>query len=121
MPGAELPLVTALPFVALLLAIALAPLADTGIWEFRTMPRHYTFSRAMCWAAIDRGAMIAQALGETTIAAKWHAHSLEEREIVVARGYNERVGCFTQAFGGEHGDCAGVRSIGCGGRCAQRC
>ena len=40
-------------------AIALAPLADTGIWEFRTLPRHYTFSRAMCWAAIDRGALIA--------------------------------------------------------------
>jgi Na+/H+ antiporter NhaD/arsenite permease-like protein len=33
MPGAELPLVTALPFVALLLAIALAPLAAPRWWH----------------------------------------------------------------------------------------
>jgi len=33
MPGAELPLVTALPFVALLLAIALAPLAAPKWWH----------------------------------------------------------------------------------------
>src|SRR3989440_2617140 len=33
MPGAELPLVTALPFVALLLAIALAPLAAPEWWH----------------------------------------------------------------------------------------
>src|SRR6266699_3396655 len=33
MPGAELPLVTALPFVALLLVIALAPLAAPGWWH----------------------------------------------------------------------------------------
>src|SRR5262249_21336270 len=79
-------------------AIVLAPLADTGIWEFRTMPRHYTFSRAMCWAAIDRGAMIAKALGEHHLAQRWHSLAIEERDLVVARGFSERVGCFTQSF-----------------------
>jgi GH15 family glucan-1,4-alpha-glucosidase len=85
-------------------AIALAPLADTGIWEFRELPRHYTFSRAMCWAAIDRGAMIAARFGEKELAARWTAVAREERDIVLRRGFNERVGCFTQALDGEAGD-----------------
>lgn len=89
-------------------AIALAPLADTGIWEFRTMPRHYTFSRAMCWAAIDRGAMIARALGEHALAERWARVAGEERATVLARGFNAQLGAFTQALDGEHGDAANL-------------
>jgi GH15 family glucan-1,4-alpha-glucosidase len=32
--------------------IATAHEPDTGIWEFRTMLRHHTFSRSICWAAV---------------------------------------------------------------------
>ncbi|MDX2089962.1 MAG: glycoside hydrolase family 15 protein [Kofleriaceae bacterium] len=89
-------------------AIALAPLADTGIWEFRTLPRHYTFSRAMCWVAVDRGARIAQKFGQTELAARWKAVAEEERAIILGRGYNPRIGCFTQALDGEAGDAANL-------------
>ncbi len=89
-------------------AIALAPLADTGIWEFRSLPRHYTFSRAMCWAAIDRGALIAQYFGRHEEAARWREIALEERRIVLERGYNERAGCFVQAFESDSGDAANL-------------
>ncbi|HEY4181642.1 MAG TPA: glycoside hydrolase family 15 protein [Kofleriaceae bacterium] len=89
-------------------AIALAPLADTGIWEFRTLPRHYTFSRAMCWAAIDRGARMAQRFGESKLAARWNAIANDEREIVLARGYNATIGAFTQSLDGEAGDAANL-------------
>lgn len=40
-------------------AIAVAGTPDTGIWEFRTTPVPQTFSSLMCWAAADRGAMVA--------------------------------------------------------------
>jgi GH15 family glucan-1,4-alpha-glucosidase len=89
-------------------AIALAPLADTGIWEFRTLPRHYTFSRAMCWVAVDRGARIAAKFGETELAARWRAVAEEERGIILARGYNARIGCFAQSLDGEAGDAANL-------------
>jgi len=89
-------------------AIALAPLADTGIWEFRTLPRHYTFSRAMCWAAVDRGARIASKFGESELAARWRAIAEEERAIILARGYNPRIGCFSQSLDGEAGDAANL-------------
>ena len=89
-------------------AIALAPLADTGIWEFRTLPRHYTFSRAMCWAAIDRGALIAARFGRPELAERWAAVAREERDIVLRRGFNPQLGCFTQALDGEHGDASNL-------------
>ncbi len=89
-------------------AIAIAPLADTGIWEFRTLPRHYTFSRAMCWAAIDRGAQIAAHFGDKDDAARWRAIADAERAILMTRGFNTQLKCFTQALDGEHGDAANL-------------
>jgi GH15 family glucan-1,4-alpha-glucosidase len=49
-------------------AIAAAPTEDTSIWEFRSMLRPYTFSRAMCWAAIHRGEAIARRFGRRELA-----------------------------------------------------
>jgi GH15 family glucan-1,4-alpha-glucosidase len=89
-------------------AIALAPLADTGIWEFRTLPRHYTFSRAMCWAAIDRGSLIASHFGYHELAARWRDIALAERHVVLERGFDPKAGCFVQAFESEAGDAANL-------------
>lgn len=85
-------------------AITLAPLPDTGIWEFRSMLRHYTFSRAMCWVAIARGARLARRLGRAALADKWERVADEERQVILTRGYNARLGFFTQALDGEHPD-----------------
>jgi GH15 family glucan-1,4-alpha-glucosidase len=89
-------------------AIALAPQPDTGIWEFRAMPRHYTFSRAMCWAAMDRGAAIARRLGHPDDAARWAAIASSEREVVLSRGFSAVHGCFTQALDGRWPDASNL-------------
>jgi GH15 family glucan-1,4-alpha-glucosidase len=89
-------------------AIELAPTPDTSIWEFRTLPRHYTFSRAMCWAAIDRGALIAAHFGRIEQANRWREIALQERHIVLERGYSARCGCFVQAFDSEAADAANL-------------
>ncbi len=89
-------------------AIVLAPQADTGIWEFRAMPRHYTFSRAMCWAAMDRGALLARRLGHADDAARWAALAAVEREVVLSRGYSELHASFTQALDGRWPDAANL-------------
>ncbi|EQD78565.1 glycosyl hydrolase, partial [mine drainage metagenome] len=31
---------------------------DSSIWEFRTEPRHYVYSKVMCWMGIDRAIKI---------------------------------------------------------------
>jgi GH15 family glucan-1,4-alpha-glucosidase len=89
-------------------AIAVAPEPDTGIWEFRTILRPYTFSRAMCWAAVHRGALIAERLGYHGQAARWDAIAASERAVVLERGYNARLGYFTQALDGEHPDASNL-------------
>ncbi|MBP9204450.1 MAG: glycoside hydrolase family 15 protein [Kofleriaceae bacterium] len=89
-------------------AIVLAPMPDTGIWEFRAIPRPYTFSRAMCWAAVQRGAEVATHLGHHDVAARWRTTADREREVVLARGFNPTLGAFTQALDGQHPDAANL-------------
>jgi GH15 family glucan-1,4-alpha-glucosidase len=89
-------------------AIVIAPQPDTGIWEFRTMLRPYTFSRAMCWAAIDRGAAIARRLGHTADADRWAIIAKQEREVVLTRGYSVEQRTFTQALDGKWADAANL-------------
>jgi GH15 family glucan-1,4-alpha-glucosidase len=85
-------------------AIEAAPTTDTSIWEFRTKHDVYTFSRAMCWVAIDRGARLAQRMGRPDLAERWGPIAEHERAEVLRRGYNERLGFFTQSLDGEHPD-----------------
>jgi GH15 family glucan-1,4-alpha-glucosidase len=98
------------PLIARLVedAITLAPENDTGIWEFRTMLRPYTFSRAMCWAAVQRGAKIARRLSRHTEAERWERIAAAEREVVLTRGFSARHGFFTQALDGSHPDASNL-------------
>ncbi len=89
-------------------AIRAAPELDTGIWEFRSLLRPYTFSRAMCWAAIHRGAELAQRTGRFEVAARWSKIAETERHIVISRGYNETKGYFTQALDGHFPDASNL-------------
>jgi GH15 family glucan-1,4-alpha-glucosidase len=85
-------------------AIETAAQPDTGIWEFRSMLRHYTFSRAMCWVAIERGSRLAQRFGEVELARKWKAFAIAEQAVILERAFNASLGFFTQALDGEHPD-----------------
>lgn len=89
-------------------AIRIAPEPDMGIWEFRTMLRHYTFSRAMCWVAMDRGARLARAFERHDLADRWQKKADEERQVVLERGYNPDLGHFTQALDGLHPDASNL-------------
>ena len=89
-------------------AIDLAPRPDTGIWEFRSTLRPYTFSRAMCWAAIVRGAKIARRLGHADVAERWERIAVVEQSVVLDRGYSATLGFFTQTLDGEHPDASNL-------------
>lgn len=101
---------TYLPLVRRLVekAIRLAPVPDMGIWEFRTMLRPYTFSRAMCWVAMARGAQLARLLGEPALAADWEARAKVERAEILRRAWCQSRNCFTQALDGEAPDAANL-------------
>ena len=85
-------------------AIRAAGEPDMGIWEYRSTLRHYTYSRAMCWAAIHRGAAMAERCGFRSLAERWSAIAQREREITLKHGYNESLGCYTQSLDGTFAD-----------------
>ncbi|MBX7221209.1 MAG: glycoside hydrolase family 15 protein [Blastocatellia bacterium] len=89
-------------------AIHIAPTPDTSIWEFRTKFSHYTFSRAMCWVAIHRGAELALHFNRPDLAERWAKQAAIEREIVLSQGFNLELGYFTQNLGGKNPDAANL-------------
>jgi len=44
---------------------------DSGVWEVRRGPRHFLYSRVMCWVAIDRGIRLAAKRSLPAPIAKW--------------------------------------------------
>jgi len=85
-------------------SIVLAPRPDTSIWEFRSLLRNYTFSRAMCWVAIQRGASLAERFLETSLANAWKEIATREQELLLEHGFNSELGFFTQTLDGAFPD-----------------
>ncbi len=71
---------------------------DCGLWEMRGQPRHFVLSKAMCWAALDRGIKLAEDLGRTASIDTWRKTREEVRLAVEAKGYHRKRGVFVQAF-----------------------
>jgi GH15 family glucan-1,4-alpha-glucosidase len=74
---------------------------DYGIWEVRTEPRHFVYSKLMCWVALDRAIRIARRRGFDAPLARWRASRKAIREAIETRGFNRRLNSFVQAFGDE--------------------
>ena len=89
-------------------AMASFDVVDTGLWEYRTLPKHYTFSKAMCIVAAERGAELADFLGMPEDARQWAAWAAEKKTIFMKRAYNTELGYFTQAFDGQFADASNL-------------
>jgi GH15 family glucan-1,4-alpha-glucosidase len=72
--------------------------ADRGLWEIRGAPRHFVHSKAMCWAALDRGAALARSLALPAPVGRWAAKAAEIRRGIETRGFDSSRGVFTQAY-----------------------
>ncbi|RAV28560.1 glycoside hydrolase family 15 protein [Sinomicrobium soli] len=79
---------------------------DKGIWEFRTEERHFTFSKVLCWVAIDRAIKVAHILGKNNHVKKWMSLEREIRQDIMDKAWNEKVQAFTQAYDSEDLDAA---------------
>ncbi|MGG5823575.1 glycoside hydrolase family 15 protein [Falsiroseomonas sp. HW251] len=72
---------------------------DCGIWEVRSAPRHFTWSKVMAWAAVDRAVRGIEAFGLDGPLERWRDLRRRIHEDVCAHGYDERRGSFVQAYG----------------------
>ena len=71
---------------------------DKGIWEVRCGPRHFTYSKLMCWVALDRGLAIAEDGGFDAPTDRWRGTRGTIRETILAEGYDDSLGSFVRAF-----------------------
>ncbi len=74
---------------------------DDGIWEVRGGPRHFVYSKAMCWVGVDRAVKAAEALGLDAPLDDWRGLRDEIHVDVCANGYDEELGSFVQSYGSK--------------------
>lgn len=74
---------------------------DHGIWEMRDEPRHHLHSKLMCWVALDRAIDMADLLAADDRLEHWREVRAEIAGAILADGWNESVGAFTQSFGSD--------------------
>ncbi|MDR5752886.1 MULTISPECIES: glycoside hydrolase family 15 protein [unclassified Caballeronia] len=79
--------------------------AGSGIWESRSKPRHYTYSRVMAWVALDRF-IRRRSSNDTTSARIKQLAELRAtiRNEIYTEAWNEGLGTFTQFYGGDELD-----------------
>jgi GH15 family glucan-1,4-alpha-glucosidase len=74
---------------------------DKGIWEFRTEERHFTFSKLLCWVAVDRAVKIGEILRHGIKAEKWKNLRKEIYDDIYENGWNEEMQAYTQSYGSK--------------------
>lgn len=81
---------------------------DSGIWEIRGPQRHYTFSKVMCWTALDRLIKLHErgviALESSVDRYRRVKQSIED--VIETRGFNQKLGSYTSELDGRHVDAA---------------
>ena len=73
--------------------------ADKGIWEFRAEDRHFTFSKVLCWVAIDRAIKVATILNKTNKLKAWMQLEKEIKKDIYDNAWNDEANAFTQSYG----------------------
>lgn len=71
---------------------------DRSIWEVRGRDRHFTYSKAMCWAALDRAIAIGVNTGNQGDFDRWRVEADAIKAEVLAHGWNEDKRAFVQSY-----------------------
>src|SRR5260370_42218649 len=75
---------------------------DSGIWEVRSAPLHFTHSKAMCWVALDRAIRLAgQRAVPSRHVARWRREASAIQEYIETRCWSERRSSYTRDASSE--------------------
>ena len=81
---------------------------DQGIWEVRGEPRHFLYSKLMCWVALDRAVALADRLDASGRIESWKQTQDQIRDAILTRGWSEGADAFTQSFGSDELDASSL-------------
>jgi GH15 family glucan-1,4-alpha-glucosidase len=78
---------------------------DSGIWEVRNGPFHFTHSKVMCWVALDRACRLAErgAL-PARHAVRWRREADAVRAFIEERCWSDRLRSYTRTAGSSDVD-----------------
>jgi GH15 family glucan-1,4-alpha-glucosidase len=77
---------------------------DQGIWETRSGPKQFTYSKVMAWVAFERAIRAAQHLGSDAPIERWtQARDAVHREVC-AKGFDAELNSFVQVYGSKQLD-----------------
>ncbi|GGF17183.1 glycoside hydrolase family 15 protein [Subtercola lobariae] len=74
---------------------------DSGIWEIRGDDQFFTHSRAMIWAALDRGVKSVEDYGLRGPVGTWRTLRDQVCAEIDEHGFNKKLNSYTQVFDGE--------------------
>ncbi|MGW6569089.1 glycoside hydrolase family 15 protein [Streptomyces sp. NPDC054975] len=74
---------------------------DEGIWETRGGRKNFTYSRMMCWVALDRGVRLATQYARPADLPRWTAERDAILTQVMERGWNAERQAFVQHYGSD--------------------
>ena len=72
--------------------------ADEGIWEVRGGRHDFTYSRLMCWVAVERAIRMARQRGLPADLVKWRGARDRIYEQIIEKGWNEERRAFVQHY-----------------------
>jgi GH15 family glucan-1,4-alpha-glucosidase len=81
---------------------------DKGIWEIRTDEKHFTFSKVLCWVAIDRAIKIAKIIRKDKYLPDWQKLEQTIKKDIWDNAWNDKKGAFTQFYGSNDMDAANL-------------
>ena len=74
---------------------------DEGIWETRGGRQHFTYSRLMCWVAVERAMRVARQRGLPADLVAWGKTRDDIYHQIMEKGWNEERGAFVQHYGSD--------------------
>ena len=77
---------------------------DAGLWEMRSPPRHFTYSKVMAWVAFDRAVKMVEAFGVAGPVERWGELRDRIHADVCERGFSRKRNAFVQSYGSEELD-----------------
>jgi GH15 family glucan-1,4-alpha-glucosidase len=74
---------------------------DEGVWEVRGGRKDFTYSRLMCWVAIERAIRMATSRGLPADTVRWMGVRDEITHQILEKGWNEKRKAFVQSYGSD--------------------
>ncbi len=72
---------------------------DRGIWEVRGAPRHFVYSKVMCWVALDRALRVTSKRSLPADCSRWMRCRDQIYEEILQQGWSRARQSFVQSYG----------------------